>query len=143
MSAKEKEETEKSKGREEGKPVELYPQGGLMPIHSDKSSDKGPENRIEKILPSTSKVFKDSLEEIAIVQRIRDAETLQRMSDEKDNADQKCREFEEALVIALQAIGRLEQEEEQRKPVLNEKKTIDFFPQWKPQQGVIGEKEVE
>ena len=46
--AKEKEETEKSEGREEGKPVESYPQGGLMAIHRDKSSDKGPENRIEK-----------------------------------------------------------------------------------------------
>ena len=85
--AKEKEETEKSKGREEGKLVELYPQGGLIAIHCDKLSDKGPENRIEKILPSTSKVFKDSLEEIAIVQRIRDTETLQRMSDETDRAD--------------------------------------------------------
>ena len=85
--AKEKEETEKSKGREEGKPVELYPKGGLMTMHSDKSSDKGPENRIEEILPSTSKVFKDSLKEIAIVQRIRDTETLQRLSNEKDRAD--------------------------------------------------------
>ena len=64
-------------------------------------------------------------------------------SNEKDSADQKRREFEEALVIALQAIRRLEQEEEQRKPILNEEKKIDFFPQWKPQQGVIGEKEVE
>ena len=30
-----------------------------------------------------------------------------------------------------------------RKPVLNEEKKIDFFPQLKPQQGVIGEKEEE
>ena len=57
--AKEKEETEKSEGREEGEPVELYPQGGLMAIHRDKSSDKGPENRIERIPPATSKVLKD------------------------------------------------------------------------------------
>ena len=55
--AKEKEETEKSEGREKSKTVELYPQGGLMTIHGDKSRDKGPENRIEKILPSTSKVI--------------------------------------------------------------------------------------
>ena len=111
-----------------------------MAIHRVKLSDKGPENRIEKILPWTSKVFKDSLEEIAIVQRIRDAETLQRLSDEKDRADQKCREFKEALVTALQAIRRLEQEEEeQSKPVLNEEEKIDFFPKWKPQQGIIGE----
>ena len=101
-----------------------------MAIHSDKLSDKGPENRIEKILlPLTSKVFKDILEEIVIVPRIRDAETLQRMSNEKDRDDQKSKEFEEALVIALQAIQKLEQEEEQqRKPFPNEEKKLDFFP---------------
>ena len=112
-----------------------------MAIHSDKLSDKGPENRIEKILlPLTTKVFKDILEEIVIVPRIRDAETLQRMSNEKDRDDQKSKEFEEALVIALQAIQKLEQEkEQQRKPFPNEEKKLDFFPQWKPQQGVIGE----
>ena len=107
-----RERRNREEGRKEGEPVESYPKRGLIAIHSDKSSDKGPENRIEKILPSTSKVFKDSLEEIALVQRIRDAETLQRQSDEKDRADQKCREFKEALVLALQAIRRLKQEEE-------------------------------
>ena len=53
--AKEKEETEKSEGREEGEPVELYPQGGLMVIRSYKLSDTGSENSKEKILPSESK----------------------------------------------------------------------------------------
>ena len=120
--SKEKEETEKSEGREEGETVELYPQGGLMAIHSDKSSDKGPENRIEKILPSTSKVIKDSLEETAIGQRIRDEETIQKLRDETGRSDQKTREFEKALGIALQTIQRLEKEEERRKPVLNEEK---------------------
>ena len=52
------------------------------------------------------------MEEIAIVQRIRDAETLQRLRDETERADQKTREFEKALVIVLHAIPRLEQEEE-------------------------------
>ena len=36
--AEEKEETEKSEGREEGEPIELYLQGGLMVKHSDKCS---------------------------------------------------------------------------------------------------------
>ena len=67
-----------------------------MAIHSDKSSDKGPENRIEKILPSTSKVLKDSLEEIEIVRRISDAETIQRISNEKDRAYQKSRELKKS-----------------------------------------------
>ena len=75
--AKEKEETEKIQGREEGEPIELYPQGELMVIHSDKLSGRGPENSVEKILPSQSKVFKDSLEEIAPVLRNMDTETLQ------------------------------------------------------------------
>ena len=110
--AKEKEETEKSKGREEGAPIELYPQGGIMVIHSDKLSDRGPENSIEKILSSQSKVFKDSLEEIAPVLRNMDAETLQRMSDERDRTDQKNRELEESLGIALQVIKRLEAREQ-------------------------------
>ena len=36
--AKRKEETKKSKEREEGELMELYPQGGLMVIDNDKSS---------------------------------------------------------------------------------------------------------
>ena len=51
---KKKEETEKREGSEDSKTVELNPQRGLMTIQGDKSSDKGPENRIEKILPLTS-----------------------------------------------------------------------------------------
>ena len=105
--AKEKEETEKSEGREEGETIELYPQGGFNVIHGDKLSDRGPEY-IEKILPSQSKVFKDILEEIAPVQRNMDAETLQQRSDERDRTDQKNRELEEALEMAIQAIKRLE-----------------------------------
>ena len=57
--AKEKEETEKSKGREEGEPIELYPQGGLMVIHSEKCIDKVPGSNMEKIFPLQSEVFKD------------------------------------------------------------------------------------
>ena len=86
--AKEKEETEKSEGRDESKTVELYPQGELMTIHGDKSNDKEPENRKEKILLLTSKVIKDSLEETAIGQRIRDEEIIQRLRDEVDRSDQ-------------------------------------------------------
>ena len=65
IPAKEKEGAEKSEGREAGEPLELYPQEGLMVIHSDKFSDKVPGSNIEKIFPSQSEVFKDILEEIA------------------------------------------------------------------------------
>ena len=69
-----------------------------MAIHGDKSSDKGPENRMEKIITPTSKVLK---EEKAIGQRIRDEETAQRLRDETERSIQKTRELEKALGIAL------------------------------------------
>ena len=50
----------------------------------------------------------DSLEEIAPVRRNMDANTLQWMSDDRDRADQKSREMEGSLGLALQAIQRLE-----------------------------------
>ena len=43
----------------------------------------------------------------------------------------------------LQTLQRLEKEVERRKPVLNEEKKIEFFLQWKPQLGVIQEREEE
>ena len=43
----------------------------------------------------------------------------------------------------MQAAETCDQREERRKFVLNEEKKIDFFPQCKPQQGVIGKKEEE
>ena len=67
--------------------------------------------------------------------------------------EQRNEKLAESLRIALQTLRRLEariqaaeigeQREELRKPFLNELKKIDFFLQWEPQQGVIGEKEEE
>ena len=80
-----------------------------------------------------------------------DAETLKQRRDERDRTDQKNRELEELLRVALQAIKRLKarvqademfkSREEPRKSVLNERKKVDFSPQWKPQQGVVEETE--
>ena len=67
--AREKEETEKNKGREEGELKELYPQGGLIVIHSDKSSDKDKESSTERILPSQYELFEDILEEMTTVRK--------------------------------------------------------------------------
>ena len=116
-----------------------------MVIHSDKFSDKVPESNMEKIFPSQSEVFKDILEEIGPIPRNMHAETLKQRSDERNRTDQKNRELEEWLGIALQAIKRLEARvqgdemgkvrEERKKPDLDE----DFFPQWKPQQGIVEE----
>ena len=71
------------------------------------------------------------------------------MRDGIDRDDQKTRELEESLRIRLQVLQRLEarvqaaetckQREEQRKPILDEEKKVDFFPQWKTHQGVIAE----
>ena len=89
--AKEKEETEKSKGREEGELIELYPQGGLMVIHSEKFSDKVPGTNMEKIFPSPSEMFKDILEKIAPILKNMDAETFKQRSDERDRTNKKKR----------------------------------------------------
>ena len=53
-------------------------------------------------------MLKDILEEIAPIPRNMDAETLKQRNDERDRTDQKNRELEESLGIALQAIKRLE-----------------------------------
>ena len=129
----------KRRNAKEGKKVnriELYPQGGLMVIHSDKCSDKEPGSNMEKIFPSQSEVFKDILEEIAPILRNMDAETLKQRRDERDRTDQKNRELEEYLGIALQATKRLEARvqankmgkvrEERRKTILDEGKKVDF-----------------
>ena len=60
-------------------------------------------------------MIKDSLEETAIGHRIRDEEIINRLRDETDGSDQKTRELEKALGIALQTIQRLEKDEERRK----------------------------
>ena len=149
--AEEKEETKKSEGREEGELMELYPQGGLMVIHSDKSRVMDTESSAERILPTQHELFGDILEEIAPVRINTDAETLHQARNGMARDEQRYRELEETLRITLQTLQWLEarvqtaeiceQREEQRNPVLNEEKKIDFFPQWKPQQGVIGKKD--
>ena len=98
-------------------------------------------------------MFKDILEEIAPIPRNMDAEMLKQWSEERDRTYQKNRQLEESLGIALQAIKRLEAimqakklgkaREEQRKPVLEEGKKVNFFPKGKPQQGVVEETEEE
>ena len=45
--AREKEETEKNEGRKEGEQMKLYPQSGLMVIHSDGLSDNEQRQKIK------------------------------------------------------------------------------------------------
>ena len=45
--AREKEKTEKNKGRKLGEQMKLYPQSGLMVIHSDGLSDKEQRQKIK------------------------------------------------------------------------------------------------
>ena len=114
-----------------------------MVIHSDKCSDKVPGNNREKRFISQSEAFKDTLEEIVPIQSNMEVEMLKQWDEERDRTDQRNRELEESLGIALQAIKRLEEimqdkklgkaREEQRKPVLEEGKKVDFFPQGKSQ----------
>ena len=117
------EEMKRIKGRKEGKPIGLYPKGGLMVINSDMLSDKGTGNCVEKIRTWTKDVCKNRLEEKVIEWRNKDAETIRRGREEIVRIMQEIKEQKEIL----QNIRRLEQEEEKRrKPVLNEEKKIDF-----------------
>ena len=63
---------------------------------------------MERIYPSLSELFQDSLKETAQILSNMDANMLQRMIDDRDRADQKVREMEGSLGLALQAIQSLE-----------------------------------
>ena len=124
----------------EGETIELYPKGGLMVINSDKLRDKETGDYVQNRQTQTKDVCKGRLEEKE--QKNKDAETISRGSKEKDRITQKIKEHEEDLPRKLQTIWRLEKEvEERRKPVLDEKEKIYFFPKWKALQGVIRETE--
>ena len=106
--AEEKEEIKKNEGREDGELMELYPQGGLIVIHSDKSSNKDTESIAERILPSQHELFKDILEEIAPVRINRDAESLQQAREGMARDEQRNGELAESLRIPLQTLQGLE-----------------------------------
>ena len=81
---------------------------------------------MERTYPSLSELFKDSQEEIDPVLRNMDAIMLQRLNDDRDKSDQRTRELEGSLGLALQAIQRLDarvQASETCKPREEPKKT--------------------
>ena len=60
-----------------------------------------PESSVERIYPSLNEWFENSLEETAPVLRNMDANSLQWMNDERDRADQRTKELEGLLGLAL------------------------------------------
>ena len=106
--AREKEEAVKNEGREEGELIELYPQRGLLVIHSDKSSDKDKESSAERILTSQHELFEDILEEMMTVRIDMEAEELQWVKEELARDEQRNEKLAESLRIALQTLQRLE-----------------------------------
>ena len=66
-----------------------------------------PESSMKRIYPSLSESFEDSLEETEPILRNMDAHTLQQMNNDRDKTDQKTRELEGSLGMALQAMQRL------------------------------------
>ena len=66
-----------------------------------------PESSTEGTCPSLRE-FKDSQEETDPVLRNMDANMLQRLNDDRERSDQRSRELEGLLGLALQAIQRLE-----------------------------------
>ena len=67
-----------------------------------------PESSVERIYPFLSESFEYSLKETATILRKMDANMLQQMNDDRDRTEQKSREIEGSLGLALQAIQRLE-----------------------------------
>ena len=63
---------------------------------------------MERIYPLLSELFEDSLEETVPILRNMDACALQQMNNDRDRLEQKAREMEGSLGLALQAIQRLE-----------------------------------
>ena len=86
--AREKEETEKNEGREEGELIELYPQGGLMVLCSDKSSVKDKESSAEKI-SLQHELFGDILEEKTTLRIDAEVEELHHMKEELAKDEQR------------------------------------------------------
>ena len=74
---------------------------------SDRRDIPEPEISVEGIYPSLRE-FKDNQEEIDPVLRNMDANMLQRLNDDRERSDQRSRELEGSLGLALQAIQRLE-----------------------------------
>ena len=62
-----------------------------------------PENSLEGIY-SSLKEFKNSKEDTGPVLRNMDANVLQKLNDDRDRSDQRSREMEGSLGLALQAI---------------------------------------
>ena len=87
--------------------IELYPQGGLMVIHSDKSSDKDKESSTEKI-SSQHELFGDILEEKTTLRIDAEGEELQRVKEELAKDEQRNEKLAESLRIALDTLQRLE-----------------------------------
>ena len=64
-------------------------------------------NSVEGIYPSLDQ-FKSSIEQVDPALRIMDVNMLQKISDDKDRSDQKVREMEGSLGLAMQAIREMD-----------------------------------
>ena len=73
-----------------------------------KRGDIPEQSSVERIYPSLSESFEESLKETVPILSNMDANMLQRMNYDRDKSEQKTREMEGSLGLALQAIQRLE-----------------------------------
>ena len=71
---------------------------------------------MEGTYPLLSELFKDSQEEIDPVPRNMEANMLQQLNNDRDKSDQRTKELEGSLGLALQAIQRLEARSSASKP---------------------------
>ena len=128
---------------EEGGTIGLYPKGGLMVINETKLRDKKAERYVEKMHTRKKEVNQDRLEENLSEQKDKEEETINRRREESDRMRQIIKEHEEGMARDLQRIKELEQEVRRRKSAREEEEKIDFFPAWKPVQGVMKNTEEE
>ena len=106
-----------------------------MAIYSEKFSDK----ELEKSVMHSDKFSDKELGN--------DVKKLQNPATERREEDEKMRqivkEHEEGMARLRQRIRKLEQEERRLKDVQEKEGRIDFFPTWKPAQGVKNDAEEE
>ena len=133
----EKGEKKNHERMEEVGTLELYPKGGLMVINETKLRNEKAERYVEKMHIQEKEVNQDRLEANVSEQKDKEEETINRRREESNRMRQMIKEHEEGMARDLQRIKELEQEVRRRKSAREEEEKIDFFPAWKPVQGVM------
>ena len=116
--------------------MELYPKGGLMVINETNLMDKKAERNVEKRHILKKDVNQGRLEENVSERKEKEEETIKRRGEEDERMRQIIKEQEEGIARNRQKIRELEQKIRRLKSAEGKEGKIDFFPTWKPAQGL-------